>query len=39
MDVSAGLLWIGGAVLVVIIAAVIVWVAMSGNRGGGNRPD
>ena len=39
MEVSTGLLWIGGAVFVVVIAAVLIWVAMSGNRGGGSRPD
>jgi hypothetical protein len=37
MDVT-GLFWIGGGVLVVVIAAVLIWVAMSGNRGGGSRP-
>jgi hypothetical protein len=32
------LLWLGGAALAVVIAAVLIWVAMSGNRGGGSRP-
>ena len=32
MDVASGLFWIGGAVLVVVIAAVLIWVAMSGGR-------
>jgi hypothetical protein len=37
MDVS-GLFWLGGVALVVVIAAVLIWVAMSGGRGGGSRP-
>ena len=39
MEISTGLLWIGGAALVLIIAAVLIWVAMSSGRRGGNPPD
>jgi hypothetical protein len=31
--------WIAGGGLLVIAVAVLVWVAMSGGQGGGNRPD
>ena len=38
MDVAV-VFWLGGAALIAVIAAILIWVAMSGNRGGGNRPD
>jgi hypothetical protein len=31
MDVS--LIWIGGAVLVAVIAAILIWVAMTSRKG------
>ena len=33
MDVASGFFWIGGLALVVVIAAVLLWVFMSGKRG------
>lgn len=38
IDVPA-LFWIAGGALLVIVIAVLMWVAMSGGRGGRNRPD
>jgi hypothetical protein len=33
VDASGMLFWVGGAVLAVVIIAILVWVAMSSRRG------
>jgi len=37
VEIASGVFWIAGGALIAVIAAVLIWVAMSG-RGKGDRP-